>query len=107
MQNYYHPGKFGKSHIRNCHYRVFFYNRIEQQQMKKMSLQIADSPKFFAANFQFLRKTFPSDPSFYILIDGHSRSQIDDFWCRSKIFPDKIGGEIQPIFFFPNITSKK
>ena len=102
LQNYYCPSKYGKTLIKNCHYRIFFYTRIEQRELSTISSQIANAPNFFQANFQFLFEKFPNDPSHYLLIDGHSRSKMTNLWCRTHIFPTEKGGEITPIFFFPN-----
>ncbi len=102
LQNYYAPSRFGKTLIKNCHYRIFFYNRIDQRELTTISSQIANAPNFLAANFKFLFNKFPNDPSHYLLIDGHSRSNLGPLWCRSHIFPKEKGGEINPIIFFPN-----
>jgi hypothetical protein len=48
LQNYYAPSKYGKSFIRNCQYRVIFYNRLDQRELNLMSSQIANSPQFFS-----------------------------------------------------------
>jgi len=106
MQNYYTESKFGKTHIKNCPYRVFFYNRVEQRELSNISSQIANSASFFLSNFQFLIKNFPNEPSHYLLIDGHFRSPLSQMWCRSNIFPTSENKEIQPIFFFPNPRNK-
>jgi len=106
MQNYYENSKFGKTMIRNCHYRVFFYNSIEKSYLSTISTQITNSSMFFEANFQFLFKRFPNDGSHYLVVDGQFRSKGRDFWCRSKIFPEEKGGDINPIVFYPNIYRK-
>ncbi len=102
LQNYYAPSRFGKTLIKNCHYRIFFYNRIDQRELTTISSQIANAPNFLNANFKFLFDKFPNDPSHYLLIDGHSRSNLGPLWCRTHIFPKEKGGEITPIIFFPN-----
>lgn len=104
LQNYFAPGKYGKSLVRNCQYRVFFYNRIEQLELRTISSQVANAPNFFAANFDFLIKTFPNAPSYYLLIDGHYRTTSADFWCRSNIFPEGPQNIISPIIFYPSTT---
>lgn len=107
LQNYYASSKFGKSIIRNCHYRVFFYSRIDQRELTLISSQIANAPNFFSANFRFLFEKFPNAPSHYLLIDGQFRSPMSSMWCRSNIFPKEKGGEITPIVFCPNPDYKK
>ena len=107
LQNYYASSRFGKSIIRNCHYRVFFYSRIDQRELNLISSQIANAPNFFMANFKFLFEKFPNDPSHYLLIDGQFRSPMSSMWCRSLIFPKEKGGEINPIIFFPNHDYKR
>ena len=106
MQNYYESSKFGKTMIRNCHYRVFFNNPIEKSYLSTISTQIANSSTFFEANFQFLYKRFPDAGSHYLVVDGQFRSKGRDFWCRSQIFPEQKGGEISPIVFYPNYHRK-
>ena len=107
LQNYYASSRFGKTIIRNCHYRIFFYNRIDQRELLSISSQIANAPRFLTANFKFLFEKFPNEPTHYLLIDGHFRSKMSDMWCRSHIFPKEKGGEITPIVFFPNPDYKK
>jgi hypothetical protein len=107
LQNYYAESKFGKTHMKNCPYRVFFYNRIELQELAKISTQISNSANFLHSNFQFLYKNFPSESSPYILIDGHFRTPLRELWCRSNIFPKTKNGEITPVYFFPNLKRKK
>ena len=106
MQNYYENSKFGKTMIRNCHYRVFFYNSIEKSYLSTISTQIANSAIFFEANFQFLFKRFPDAGSHYLVVDGQFRSKGREFWCRSQIFPEHKGGEINPIVFYPTYQRK-
>jgi len=106
LQNYFAQGRYGKTLIRNCHYKVFFYNRVEQLEMRNISSQVSTNPIFFKANFEFLNKTFPNEKSFYLLIDGHSRSEAKQLWCRSLIFPRGPKNEIEPIIFFPNPDKK-
>jgi len=107
LQSYFAPGRFGKTLTRNCHYRVFFYNRIEQLEIRNISTQVSTNPYFFVANFEFLNKTFPDEKSHYLLIDGHFRSPSNRFWCRTHIFPQGPLNEITPIIFFPNPDFKK
>jgi oligoribonuclease (3'-5' exoribonuclease) len=102
LQNYFHPSRFGKTMIRNVHYRVIFYNRVEQSELRHISMQITPlCPNFLSSCFKFLQKHFPEKYSHYIIIDGHSQSKMPDMHIRSNIFPDKLG-EIKPIIFFPN-----
>ena len=107
LQNYYASSRFGKSIIRNCQYRVFFYNRIDQRELTSISSQIANAPNFFAGNFKFLFEKFPSEPFHYLLIDGQFRSPMSEMWCRSQIFPKEKGGEITPLIFFPNSNFRR
>jgi hypothetical protein len=105
LQNYFHPSRFGKTMIRNVHYRVLFYNRVEQSELRHISLQITPScSNFLSSCFKFLQKHFPTKYSQYILIDGHSQSKMSEMHIRSNLFPDSTG-EIRPIIFFPNIKT--
>ena len=54
MQNYYENSKFGKTMIRNCHYRVFFSNSIEVQ----FQLKLQTVPCFLKLTFSFYLKDF-------------------------------------------------
>lgn len=107
LQNYFANGKYGRTLIRNCHYRVFFYNQVEQLELRNISSQIANAPNFFAANFQFLQRKFPMEKSHYLLIDGHSQSENMGLFCRTHIFPPFPKGTVTPIIFFPNPDFKK
>jgi hypothetical protein len=108
LQNYFHPSRFGKTMIRNVHYRVLFYNRIEQAELRHISMQITPQcPNFLSSCFKFLQKYNPTRYSHYILIDGHSQSKMSEMHIRSSIFPEESSGEIKPIIFFPNIKNCK
>lgn len=109
LQNYFLPNnKYGRSFIKNCNYRVFFYNRLENRELAIISSQIANCSTFFQDNFEFLINKFPNDKSYYLLIDGHYGSSIGkSCWCRSKIFPIDDKGEIIPIVFLKNPNFKK
>lgn len=102
FQNYFVRGKHGNTFSRNCQYKVLFYNRSELLELRNISSQVVDTPKFFKFNFQYLTSQFPNDPSHYILLDSHPRSQLSEMWCRSHIFPNVPGGTINPIIFFTN-----
>lgn len=105
LQNYYAVGRYGKTLMRNSQYRIIFYNQIEYQELTNISYQISGKKKFLSLCFQSLFREFPQDPSHYLLIDGHFRSQLKQFWCRTHIFPKDKGGEIEPIIFYPNPNS--
>jgi len=107
LQNYFAQSRYGKTLVRNCQYKVFFYNRIEQLELRNISTQVSTHPNFFRANYEFLCKTFPNEKSVYLLIDGHSRSPSKQLWCRSLIFPRGPKNEINHIVFFPNPDFKK
>jgi hypothetical protein len=102
MQNYFQANRYRQAFVKNCQYRFFFYNRIDQRELNLISSQIANSPKFLASNFEFLYKKYPNVHSHYLLIDGQFSSRINDFWCRTFIFPQTKGGIIQPIIFLKN-----
>lgn len=106
LQNYYCPSRFGKSIIKNCQYRILFYNRLEERELNIISSQITGNSKFLVSNFKFLFKTYPSLPSHYILIDGQYRSNIPQFFCRTFILPN-ASNEISPLIFFVNPYYKK
>jgi len=99
LQNFFAPSRFGKTLARNLHYRCIFFNRLDLTEIRTISCQICNQPKFLLDCFEFLRKEFPNEPP-YILVDGHNLSHLKDLFVRSKIFPDEEG-KIRPIIFFP------
>jgi hypothetical protein len=106
LQNYFAPSKFGKTIMRNVNYNIYFYNRLDLRELRNISCQILPNcPLFMQANFNFLHKKFPNDPSHYILVDGHFRNKVPSLFVRTHIFPQE-DGEIKPIFFFPNTIDK-
>jgi len=107
FQSYYSKGPYGSVLARNCQYKVLFYNRGESLELRTISTHIVDAPRFLGFCFKFLKKHFRNDPSQYILIDSHLRSQLDELWIRSHIFPNTPGGEIKPLVFFVNPNYKK
>ena len=101
VQNYFSASKFGKTMTRNSIYKTFFFNRTDLTELRHISTQIvAKSPNFLKSCFDFLMKKFPQDQSHYVFVDGHYRSNVPNFFVRSKIFPDE-DGVIRPIIFFP------
>jgi len=85
--------------MRNIHYKVIFYNRLELVELRHISTQIMPTtPDFMLANFKFLEKNFPHQFSHYILVDGHVHSEMSQLHIRSHIFPNE-NGEINPILF--------
>lgn len=99
VQNFFHQSKFGKSLSRNVNYRCLFYNRLDLTEIRAISIQVSQKPRFLFESFEFLRKEFPDEPS-YLILDGHGASNCKDLYVRSNIFPDK-DGEIRPIIFYP------
>ena len=100
LQNFFATSKFGKTIMRNVNYKVYFYNRLDLRELRNISSQIVPScPAFMQANFNFLYRKFPNDPSHYVFVDGHFRSKVRSLFVRSHIFPDE-NGCIKPIFFF-------
>lgn len=102
FQNYFARGKHGNTLVKNCQYKVLFYNRIELMELRNISTQILVAPKFLEYNFNYLLKNYPRDPSHYILIDGHGQSKMSHMYCRTHIFPEYPGGEIKPLIFMIN-----
>jgi hypothetical protein len=102
LQNYFAPSKFGKTISRNIHYKVLFFNRTELVELRNLSQQIMPHcPNFLHFNFQVLEQQFHNKYLQYLLIDGHSKSELSKMHVRSQIFPNEKG-EIIPIIFFPN-----
>ena len=101
LQNFFTPSKHGKTLMRNTHYKCLFFNRTDLTELRNISLQIVPrNAGFLESCFQFLFKHFPHDESHYILVDGHFRSKIAQFFIRSQLFPDE-NGIVRPIVFFP------
>lgn len=101
FQNYYASGKFGRTLVKNCQYRVFFYNNLDQYETKHISTQISSHSNFFSDCFDSLKKEFPNEINYYLLVDGHMKSKLNKLWCRSLIFPRGPNMAIEPIIFYP------
>jgi len=102
MQNYFAPSKFGKSLSRNCHYKVFFYNRLDLTELRHISLQITpNNSTFLQSCFNFLTEHFPKDHNF-LVVDGHYKASAPQFVVKSLIFPNE-SGQIEPIIFFSSL----
>jgi len=99
LQNYFAHSKFGKTLSRNVNYRCLFYNRLDLTEVRTISIQISQRPKFLQESFEFLKKEYPDEPP-YLVIDGHIKSPLNELMVRSQIFP-LANGETKPIFFFP------
>jgi len=103
LQNYFAPSKFGKSLSRNCHYKVFFYNRLDLTELRHISLQITPNNSVFLQScFNFLIDQFPSKNN-YLFVDGHFKATTPQFVVKSQIFPNE-NGRIEPIIFFSAST---
>jgi hypothetical protein len=106
-QHYYLQSRYCRTIMRNIHYKVFFYNRLELVELRNISNQIMPSaPDFMLSNFKFLEKTFPNQFSHYILVDGHVHSKMSQLHIRSQILPNEKN-EINPVIFSPNPDYKK
>jgi len=109
LQNYYVPTgrSVGKTITKNCQYRVFFFNMLEQRETSTISSALCDSAQFMGSAFKYLASKFPQESN-YLLIDGRFRSSCPDFFCRSCIFPNEKN-ELSPIIFFknPHYSKKK
>lgn len=99
LQNYFAPSRFGKTLSRNVNYRCLFYNRLDLTEVRTISIQISQRPRFLLDCFEFLKKEFQKEPP-YLVIDGHVKSPLNELMVRSQIFP-LPNGEMKPIFFFP------
>lgn len=100
LQDYYHHSKHRLTFMKNCAYRVIFYNRLDLTEIRTISVQIAHHPKFLIDSFEFLKSEYP-DQTPYIIFDGSGKSPLSNLFVRSQIFPLPGTGEIKPIFFFP------
>ena len=99
LHNLFAPSKFGRTLTRNVNYKVLFSNRLDLKEMRNVSLQISNFPNFLTESFDFLNREFPNEPA-YIIIDGHIKSTLKEYFIRSQIFP-AADQQIRPIFFFP------
>jgi hypothetical protein len=102
FQNFYANGKYSTTLQRNSQYKVLFYNSADLVELRHLSTQMSNNAKFLSQCFEYLMEHFPESKSFYLLIDGHYRSSVKKFWCRSHIFPELHKGDVTPIIFFPN-----
>ena len=107
LHNFFAPSKYGKSITRNLNYLVFFKNPSDLRELRNISCQITPThPTFMQANFSFLAERFPNDPSHYVVVNGHHRSQMTNLQIYTHIFPDS-NNDTKPIFFFANPNYKK
>ena len=107
LHNFFAPSKYGKSITRNLNYLVFFKNPSDLRELRNISCQITPThPTFMQTNFSFLAERFPNDPSHYVIVNGHHRSQMTNLQIYTHIFPDS-NNETRPIFFFANPNYKK
>jgi len=100
LQNVFAPSKFGKTLSRNVNYRCLFYNRLDLTEIRTLSSQMHQPPRFLIESFNFLRLHYPNEPP-YIILDGHTHSPLNQLYVRSQIFPLPGSNEAKPIFFFP------
>jgi len=96
MQDYYHHSRHRLTFMKNCAYRVIFYNRLDLTEIRTISVQIAANPKFLIESFEFLKSEYPDDPP-YIIFDGSGKSPLKNLFVRSRIFPLFGTNEIKPI----------
>lgn len=106
MQNYYSSSKFGRTLVKNCQYRVFFHTNLDLYETKLISKQISTYSNFFSECYEYLKKNFPEEISYYLLVDGHMKSKMNKMWCRSLIFPRDPENQITPLVFYPNSNKK-
>ncbi len=107
LQNYFIQTRFSKSILRNVQYKIFFYNRVDQVELRNISMQIMpNAPDFMLSNFKFLEENIQNKFANYILVDGHTHSKLPHLHIRSQIFPNS-NGEIIPIIFSPNVNYRK
>ena len=102
LQNYFSQSRHhGKTLMRNTNYKVLFFNRTDLTELRSISMQIVPkNANFLESCFQFLFRTFPTDESHYILVDGHFRSRVPQFFIRTHLFRD-ANNVTRPIIFFP------
>ena len=105
LHNLFAPSKFGRTLTRNVNYKVLFANRLDLKEMRNVSLQVSNQPNFLTESFEFLHQEFPLEPP-YIVIDGHIKSNLKQFFIRSQIFPGP-DSHVRPIFFFPKNRENK
>jgi hypothetical protein len=103
LHNFFATSRYGKTIARNVQYKIFFYNRVDKVELKHFSSQIfPNNPSFLLNCFKFIEKKYLEKYKHYLLIDGHSKSKISQFYVRTNIFPDPVTKEMCPIIFFPD-----
>lgn len=60
IQDYYLNAKHRLSFMKNCSYRVIFFNRLDLTEIRTVSTQICQQPKFLLDSFEFLKKEYPN-----------------------------------------------
>jgi hypothetical protein len=77
---------------------------VDKFELKHFSSQILpNNPNFLLNCFRFIEEKFFEKYKQYLLIDGHGKSKISQFYVRTNIFPDPNTKEITPIIFFPDL----
>jgi len=100
LQNFFAPSKFGRSMARNLNYKIFFFNRLDLTELRHISMQLTpNNSTFLQSCFNFLTEKYPA-LNHYIVVDGHFKSPHPQLFVRTKIFPDPITKQIEPIIFF-------
>lgn len=103
IQDHYLNAKHRLTFMKNCSYRVIFFNRLDLTEIRTISTQICQQPKFLLDSFEFLKKEYPDEPA-YIVFDGCGKSPLKNLFVRSQIFP--VGGQTRPVFFLPKNVLK-
>jgi len=101
-QNYYFPTKYGKTFMRNCSEKIFFFDKSDAHLFSTISSQTFPShPGFLKYCFDWIYREQPNVLFKYVVLDSSSLSEFPRaMLARTNILPDEHG-VVRPIFFFP------
>ena len=106
LQSAFMPGSFTKTIVRQCNYRLIMQDRADRLSLRYLTQHLfPDAPSNFLSTIFAWLTAHEKDPyERYLLLDMDNRSKIGDYFqVRTKIFPDKTTGVLEPIVFSPNL----
>ena len=109
-QNLYQSGKYHCSLLRNCSYKVVFYDKADRRWISTLSrTMMPHHPRFLSDCMTWLQLNEPNVHERYLVLDQNPASKLDDsMQVKTRIFPQQAaaedgggGGAIEPIYFSP------
>ena len=100
VQNLFHPSKFGKGISRCCSDFILFPQNDRYGMNIFCRTLFPKNPNLFNEAFDFLQEEFPKDRP-YLVVDTNpiSKTKVEKFRVRSRIFPEDESETVTPIYF--------